>query len=322
MRITIVVAAALLVLGVALGGWAQGLPAFSTELGATSPLLPPLPSIPGLGSFNIGAVKVFPSVRVGYQSIAMNINLPIPTQTIATTRLDVTGLDLKLNDAQVWVGFLGLDTWFNPNFNLFLQLGGNAKRGITASTADIKVTTPGPNRNPSEWTGSNLQWWMIEGRVGYRFVRSGLFCIGVKWDQLMTALTNPRDNQGALLATEPRLLDFTGDIKIKGSMPYFGLVFGEPNYFASLLFSPIASCDVQIPFDLLSYPGAGPATTAYRYEEARYTLNKRWGYFLEGNIEYNFNAMAGLNFGLWIKGTLLRVKGDGREQLNKYRQKH
>jgi hypothetical protein len=319
MRVSIVVAAALLVVGAPLGAWSQGLPAFSTELGVTSPVISALPSIPGLGSFNIGAAKVFPSARVGYQSIAMSINLPIPRQNFAQTRLDLTGLDLKLNNANVWVGFLGLDTWFTPNLNLFLQLGGNAKRGITASTAYIKVTTPGPNRFPSEWTGSNLQWWMIDGRVGYRFVRSGLFCLGWKWDQLMADLTNPRDNNGALLPTEPVLYSYTGDIKIKGSMPYFGLVFGETNYYASLLFSPLATCDVQIPFDLASSVNANPANNLHRIEEARYTLNKRGGYFLEGNMEYNLNAMAGLNFGLWIKGSWMRVKGDGQDQLNAYR---
>jgi hypothetical protein len=318
MNVTVFVAAVLLIAGAPLFGWAQGLPAFSPEIGVTSPLISSLPSIPGLGSFNIGALKVIPSVRAGYQSIAMNINFPIVPDNVPNTNLDLRPLDLTLNDARVWVGFLGLDTWFNPNFNLFLQLGGNAKRLTTVSTTGLRVRNlpNDPNRRPDEWTGRNLEWWMIEGRVGYRFVRDAIFCLGWKWDHFMLDLTDPRNrNDRALVRGD--ILSYTGDMSVNGSMPYFGFVFGQPNYYASLIFSPLATCDVQIPFDIVAFANA--SGSRLRYNEARYTFNKKGGYFVEGNMEYNFNAMAGLDFGLWIKGSLMRVGKDGQEQLNAYR---
>jgi len=204
----------------------------------------------GLGSFNLAAVKLRPSVRVGYQWIGLNFNLPTPE---ALGFADSAPIDIQLRDANVWVGSVGLEALLTSRLSLFVNGEANAKKNAGA------VTSEDPLRDltglaPYRWDASGLEWWALEGGAAFEIFDGTTLFAGLRRDHLSFRMNNPRDALGnpinfvlsvpnIVLLTETNAADFQAKLWI----PYLGLRMTGPNYRGSLIWSPFVSAAVRIP---------------------------------------------------------------------------
>jgi len=269
-------------------------------------------SVPGFNSISLGNIVVTTSARIGYENVGLNINFPIPHEGLTVGRLDIDPLDFKLENANLWVGALVIDAKLSPYWSLFLNLEGNASRNVTIGTSQ-SLNLYG--HRPFEWDGSKFQWWQIDAGLGYRFLSSFSFILGVRWDNTSLSLSNPRDNRGRPFAGfDPEVNFFDGDLQIKCFTPYGALGLEGGNFRGTLIYSPLVWADIKLPLRTAHNPQANRTLN----EEASYQLNKP-GYLLEGIFEYDLNMASNLALGLWGKASLVRVRGYGGEDTNAIR---
>jgi hypothetical protein len=103
-----------------------------------------------------------------------------------------TGLDLAFRDANLWIGAVTARAESRTGFFLMLRGQGNASRQISIETPEQALTA-------RWWDGSKLQWWTLEGQIGYRVTPNLAALVGLRRDQLSVGLTNPRDGFLAIL---------------------------------------------------------------------------------------------------------------------------
>jgi hypothetical protein len=130
------------------------------------------------GAVSLGDFVVRPEVRVGYQKIGLNFNIP------AFSQLDSmpAPIDLSVKDANVWVGAVRLEVDFWRNWFLFGSLEGNAQRNVTVFTYDQLLSFYG--LAPYQWNATGLQWWDIDAGIGYKFCPQIAIVFGSRWDHL------------------------------------------------------------------------------------------------------------------------------------------
>lgn len=275
-----------------------------------------LASIPGLGSFDIAGIKMSPNVRVGFQWMGLNFNLP----TLDALPIGFTGaapIDIQLKDARVWVGSVGLEAQLSPPLSLFVIAEANAKRSAGAVTSEEplgNVTGLAPNR----WDASNLEWWAVEGGVAYNIMNDVAIFAGLRRDHLSFGLDNPRDAfgnpinftlnvPGIALLTETAAADF----QLKLWVPYLGLRFAGANYRGSLSWSPFVNSAVKVPDHFIINEFIFPVpVTASAAVEWKYSMF-RVGTQIAGDFDYDLRLAQNFSLKAWAKGSWLRVRGRG-----------
>ena len=309
----------LAIAGMANFAFAQGM---SSELGSRGPVvqnpdssmsLPPLFPSGFQEMISLGGIRVRPTLRIGYQSLGLNFTIP----AFAHEDNSPAPLDLSLRNANVWVGSVRLDIELSPGLFLFAAGDANAKRNITVITSDEPLNYQDVvTFKPIEWTGSQFQWWSVEGGLGYRlFPATGLIA-GLRRDHLTLQPSDPRDaagnpvNYDATFSNRAVSERAYSDILVTNWIPYFGVELMGQFFRASLLWSPFANADVRIPVryvrNLALFVGQNFNTSL----DYNFKLQKP-GTFLEGNFEYLMPLGRTLSFGPWFKGTWLRMTGTG-----------
>jgi hypothetical protein len=266
-----------------------------------------LSAIPGCGNVDLGCVKVVPFAQVGYKNIGFNLNLPFtitPVDQFGGVFFVPPAQDLQFRDARVWVGSIGFDTLLPANLIFALRADANASKNINVFTGETFTWWGRPN--PYNWTGTQLQWWNIDGMVGYIFYREWSVVAGVRYDHLTVGLADPVDATGTQVGGGAgTTTNLRQDIIVKTWIPYIGLQLNDTNYRATLIYSPFASPQVTSPQSIaVTFPG-GYASDLFNY---KFTNT---GSFLDGYFEYNVPVVEALQFGLWAKGTWMRISGDG-----------
>ena len=268
----------------------------------------------GMAFTDFAAIKIVPWVNVGYQTMGLNLNFPIPDAALPDpSKFDVHPLDLKLKDSNMWIGSAGLSVQL-ANFWFSAHASGNVPRDVTVST-DRFIQTPFQMKgkgNVVSWRGSKLEWWEADGWAGYGFFNAATIGAGVRWSKTSVSLIDPEGPFGSSGGATPALiLDYNGDLSAKLVIPYFAIQSGGSNYTFMLAYSPFVYADVTVPLSLITSVSGG---TQNRFEDGIYTL-QRGGNFLEGSFEYDVNMLRPVDFQLWAKGSLVRITGDGDYQL-------
>ncbi len=230
-----------------------------------------------LGAFNLAEVDIVSSVKFGYQNMRLNMSLPVPyIENSYFILWETGGVDLKLEDAGMWIGAVGLDARWGP-FIAFLGGETNAQKKARVRSQE------GPHRmtawfKPVEWTVQGLEWWTMDGGLGYYFNQSAAIVGGVRLERLSFRLTDARDSAG-FLEFWHRIIpeDYSADFLTRMCVPYLGVRI-DGGYFNGLLrFSPLAFSYVKFPF---SYTGDFmSADNMIDYERAEYTFSapgKAW----------------------------------------------
>jgi hypothetical protein len=285
-----------------------------------------LASVPGLGSFDVRGMRLTPNVRVGFQWMGLNFNLP----TLDALQIGFTGaapIDIQLKDARVWVGSVGLEAQLSPALSLFVNAEANAKRTASAVTSEDplgNLTGLVPNR----WDASHLEWWAVEGGVAYNIMNDVAVFAGLRRDHLSFGLDNPRDAfgnpinssisvPGIVLITETAAADF----QLKLWVPYLGLRFVGANYRGSLSWSPFANAAVKVPDHFIDniFVFPAPGVTVSTGFEWKYSMF-RTGTQFAGDFDYDLRLTSNFSLKAWAKGSWLRVRGRGNldELLNSF----
>jgi hypothetical protein len=258
--------------------------------------------------FNVGSIRVTPSVKVGYQRMGVNINLPVPFSFQGGLALATASeLDFILKDAGVWIGGVRVDARRN-GCSLFLTAEGNAIKSARVLTPSEPFFAGG--FGPVDWRGSKLEWWSVGGGGAVDICGGVAVLGGVRAEQLSLGLGDPVDPLGVLQFFQAQFGDrYSSDLLTKLSIPYFGLRLEGLNFSSTLIFSPYTWANVKIPF---RYLYVIPADLVYDFEEAQYGF-KRGGIFLEGTFDYSVQATANAACTLWFKGNWCHIRGRGSE---------
>jgi len=281
--------------------------------------------IPGPQSLDFTGVRLIPEVQIGYQQLGLNFNLPATTLTTGLPPFPST-LDLQFQDVNLWVGAVGL--LIDSPYRLSAEIKGqaNAKRRINVFEREEYVL--GAEQGVM-WTGSQLEWWAVEGRVLYRLRPDCSVLVGLRRDHLAVNLTDPRDASGNPLSfsdsgviapglTFARNQSYYSDLISKLWIPYLGLELVGPGYRATLVGSPFASAEIKVPaallFDLALtlqiFPFPPSTSELLNADSLLYRVNKP-ALFLEGSFQYDLNVFPSLSVGLWCSGSWMKVRGTG-----------
>jgi hypothetical protein len=264
-----------------------------------------LPLLDPISNFRLGEWRLESSVKVGYQLMSVNMNLPVPFNDFGIELATSSGLDFSVKNAGVWVGGVGLDLRRGP-FWLFINAEGNAGRSVRVYTPSDPFWA---GLTPVEWSGSRLEWWNINGGASYDFASNAALMGGFKVEHMSLCLSDAVDQGGVIQQFQALFGDrYSGDLRTKLLAPYLGLRLEGFNAKATLIFSPYTWANVSIPFRyLFVMPGVDRA-----YEDAQYTF-KRGGILVEGTFDYHVQAYTNAGCGVWLKGTWCRIRGRGNE---------
>lgn len=279
-----------------------------------------LPGLAGLGSSLTNGVTVTPQVQVGYQKLGLNFNLPAlrdpgPLAWPST-------LDLELRKADLWLVALEADVDFPSGLTFALKGQTNFRKN--ASAYERQEYVEGGTQGVS-WTASNLQWWTIDGRLMYRFSPDFSVVAGLRREKVSFNLTNPITDQGFPLnlddsgnigfgTTYERHWRYSSNLVSKLWIPYVGLDIIGTQYKASLIASPFASAEVQVPAEYFTdtafFLSGALLAQLITGEELKYRVMKPAA-FIEGNFTYDINVSQGFKLGLWCSASWLRLRGQG-----------
>ena len=241
--------------------------------------------------------SVRPSVRVGYSKMGLNLNFPIPFDFGSLIR----PIDLQILDANLWTGAVLLEVDVTSGVRLFFIGQGNSQRNATV------IASPDPLFVPFdvEWTGSKVEWWAVEGGLTYSLLNDVNLLIGLRRDHLSIGLTDPRLGVFAIVPTT--LDSYSGDIRTKMWIPYFGLELTGANYRVKLVGSPFPWVEARFPFSASDTP---PLLLV----NPKYALKKS-GAFLELDFAYQVQPLSNVGFGIWGNLSWLRARGKGTGDL-------
>ena len=274
------------------------LPALAGAQGVLGPLA---------GSLNPGFLAVVPSVGVGWQRMGVAFSSDISFEDRAPGFLEIYPVDLRLTDANVWIGRAGLETRTGEGLLVFFGAEGNAGRNVEVETPLQPENGVGAETNPAIWVGSHLEWWRLEGGVGYP-VGWGFTVIGaLRVDHLQLSLEDPWPNS-PLAGVYPEA--YKADFQAKTWTPYAALRLNGSNYRGTVAYGPVSWCDFKLPFRLSQTAFPPPSS-----EEAQYSL-RAGGYLLEGSLEYDMNVVGVAGLTLWGRASTMKFTGNGELKLS------
>lgn len=264
-----------------------------------------LPSFQGFDSFDLGSVQVSPSVKIGYQSVGLNLNVPVPFSGIFGLELATQStLDFKLLDGGMWIGGLGVNAR-RDMFRAFLCVEANAPKNVRVAMSSDAFWA-GFFR--VDWSGSRLEWWSIDGGGGVDLSSNYGIVAGLRLEHLALKLADAVDPNGLIQEYQAVYGDrYRSDLQSKVWLPYVG-IRTSGSYFQGLFrFSPVVFCDAKIPlrYTYIAMPLVG-------FEEAKYTF-KRIGLWVDASLDSAVQVTPNVRFSVWFKGSWLKVRGTGSE---------
>jgi len=295
-----------------------------------------LPSLPGLDALRQGDVKIWPSWKIGYKKLGFSFGLDIPPTQILSpflafpnygTLLDTYPFDVRIKSANLAFGTIRVDTQIGPDVNFFGSVSANIPRtvGFEANVG------PGIGQIPVQawsWRGSRLQWSEFEIGGSCRILRDLAFVAGIKFGRTSFRFSDPEPMPSygypaifppPLHINTVNIANYSGDLNAFLTTPYIGCEILS-SYFKGRLLVGTAAARLRLPLDL-SHGGAYitlfglPVGRRDISEQAEYTLAKS-GLFLEGSVESTFPVTETINLTAWLKGSWLRVHGNGEVNLN------
>lgn len=282
-----------------------------------------------------GGFSVIPSAQVGYQGYAFSFNLPAGAQ----------GLDLGLMHAGLPMGSIGLLVTYAGRFGLFAEAEGTPLRTVSLRTTQAPFQGVGT----MDWTGSKFQQGSMEAGLVYTLSNAqlgGVSLVGaVRWSKISMTLDGPSvasTGGGSFdlplgLATisygTSGTTSYDGDLNVPIWIPYFGVRWTGENYKATLIGSPFASVQANIPLRShgnlsggISATGDIPPVHPWPVPWVAWVLNlqqsendqdqisykfNRLGGFLEGDFEYDLRLTSLLSLNLWARGQWFQFRGQG-----------
>jgi hypothetical protein len=257
-------------------------------------------AFPGFESIGLRKIEIQPFGRVGYKRFGLNLNFPFSTTPTFANGSSLVGpppLDLKLRDAGIWVGSVGLACVF-PNLVVSLQADGSAKKHVDIFAGENFPWFARPT--PFTWSGSDFQLWDADGMIGSRLYGDYFLLGGLRCDKLTLRISNPVDATGVPLNGIFPATNFSGDILTETWIPYFGFQVTATCYRASIIYSPFASSKV-IASQEVNVP---PVSQGMKWSFGKPS------HFFEGSFEYDCAVHSSLRFGLWAKGTWMSSRGN------------
>ena len=263
---------------------------------------------------DFSSVQVRPMVKAGYQRIGLNFDVPVLRGDVPVSRQDFNPLQVQLQDANVWVGSASVDLSFGPTWGLFFEASANAQKSLTVQTDQLGNVF---GQRARLWTGSQFEWWALDGGASYNVYGNSGVLVGFKFDHTMLKLSDPRAVSGVPVA-DPQLFSYQGDIRSKLYAFFIGFKVGGPYFSATLSYAPITWVEMAVPLHAVWSNAAFTRTT---FEEARYSLDKS-GYMLEASGEFNTAVGYGLNLGVWGRANFARIRGGGVEDVSGRRRRN
>lgn len=299
--------------------------------GGASGWLSGITSVPGLNWIRAGSIRIWPTVSVGYKTIALNFNLNVPPNQVLDqfvlfpeygSLLDIYPLDAKIQSGNLAAGTFRLDAQLTPTWGLFGTVSANIPRtvGIESSEGPAIGAIPPQARR---WTGSRFQWSEFEVGGWYNVNRAIGLLGGIRFDRVSVRFSAPEPVPGYSFFTifpfppafrPVSIPDYSGDLNTFYTIPYIGCEILGP-YFKGSLLVGTASANLRLPLALtqgnpyIAGPIFGALGRRDLSEQAEYTF-KNSGLFLEAGLESTF-PVGSFNCSLWVKGNWLRIRGDG-----------
>jgi len=270
-----------------------------------------------MGSIDWGWARITPEVQIGYQKLGLSFNMPAP---IGST------LDLELRNANIWTGSLAAVVDCPSAWSAALRAQANAQKNVTVFESQEHVLQ---GQEAVTWTGTQLEWWAIDGQLLYRLRNNCSVMLGLRRDHLSLNLGDPRrlngaplnfDDSGAILpfSTFVRHQRYYSDLLTDLWIPYVGIQMVGPGYKAYLIGSPFASAEMKIPvsllFDLTIFT-FGFSTALVSAENLQYHVLKPAA-FLEASFDYDVNILPALAVGIWGNASWMSLRGLGNWDYN------
>ena len=265
-----------------------------------------------LCSLGVSSVQVAPYVRVGYQKMGVNLNVPIPDPGVRF--ITINAMDVKLEKQEFLIGTLGVNTLIRQRFGFFAEASASAQRAGSVTTVFTNLPTGSNPTNPTGWSWptERVQWWEVNLGGSLNLGYSGALLLGYKFDRLTQKLTNPSN---AYVAPGWTAQNYFGDLDIGTWSPYIGLRFDDRLWRFDLIWSPfLTSYSAKMPLRR-TYTNPGPIDTQ---TDARYTLGGGGGNLLEAYGEGKFNIFELLAAKLWLKASWLKCQGNGNRDYEGY----
>jgi hypothetical protein len=293
-------------------GYAQGIPGIVSGIS-------PFPGFSGSGppagysscggnaGCEVWGLTVVPSIRAGFGRIGYNFNLPIPRQAGNIT-FDIDHLDLKLDDANLWLGNVMLDLMVTPDLVVFGEAWATPGRLARSTMIEDPIRAVA---TPVEWD-SSLEWWQLGFGAAYRIKGPAFVAGGLKFEHLSVNLTDPRAGVGDLVPIFATRLE--GDLRTKLTMPYVGFVVIGSNCRGGILYSPFAWASVDVPINSLLILPIPDQRLFVGLDAVEYSF-KRAGVYVEAFCDYRIRPVSGFNMGVWAGGSYLKFRGSGDESL-------
>ncbi len=279
----------------------------------------------GLSDHFCGPARVTFGAQAGFQHMSLNVSLP--TRPVLGNGA-VDSIDLRLQDANMWVGSIDAGARIAANLYLFVKAEANAPRTvdvITSATDISAVSTFAPYR----WSGSGLQWWALDGGAAYRFAREWSVLAGIRRDRLSVKMVDPVDQSGNPVNLTYQITPgfpgapfgyggerAAGDVQANFWLPYVGIRVDHATFRFSAIWSPFASAWITLPQRFISFTVTHQTTNpiVYTTQGTSYDFDYRVtspAAFLEGNFEYNVNPAGMFRAKVWLKGSWLAARGRG-----------
>jgi hypothetical protein len=261
----------------------------------------------GLAELGLGPVVLTPSFKTGYQTMGLNISLPvIPGDPLHSPPplLGLNSLDATIKRAHSWVASSRLAAQLG-DWYVFAGAEAALPRQVTAEFDQHPMGRVSGLTDPIHMKGADFRWWMWEVGTGYTAYDRVIVFSAVRRDLASLRLGEPSEFGMPQLQN---VADFVGaDLQTSLWIPHLGVNFSGARYSASLAWSPLAVVQVKLPFRMLS-AGQG------RGETATYVVNNP-GNFIEVKFDSDMKIMRTFDLGIWVKGTWLQVRGIGTEDV-------
>ena len=250
------------------------------------------------------AGKISPNMKIGYQRIGADLEMPIPFEFSVrqTSAYKGSSTILRMRDANILLGEAGLQATVSPNARVFLN--GSASLFHTFTISLIREIS-----NPfemAEWERHHLEWYQLEFGFAYNFRGPFSVRIGTRWEHFGILLEGP----SSLAPTDPaRVTDLrlTGcNVRCRFWVPFAGLGFASKNFGFHVIGSPLAASEINVGTVLQGK--VLPNQTLIGH--AKIKLAER-GAILEASADYTTDMFKLAKLTGWCKGGLIFAQGQG-----------
>ena len=247
--------------------------------------------------------------QTGYQHMDVRYNAVFPRGPFIVELADPSPLDIKIRNANLWMGGIGADVKKGP-LSFFLDLKATLPRDITHTTSSEPFNG---GLSSVRWEDSRLKWWKVSAGTGIDITPNIAAQVGFNWEHLSLTMNSPAD------PLFNAFHDFFGDtyngsLKSNLLVPWLGFKVNDDRLGGSFRFSPVAYTDVKAPFTY-TFVAVPHSSALVVIEQERYTL-KRYGMWLEGNLDYDIYRAGQWKCSLWTSASWLRTHGSSSNSFN------